>query len=172
MSNLILMLCMGFFCGLKTAGVETPESKRKWIRLGVVLCHILLLLQLVRLGTGRGEMFWIVFVLCVASGVSITISVFNRSERDMYDVIGMLLFILTFVALRISAITIITGIGLMSVLYPMPISYAQSGVWMQPTRRNIIRVVIVFGLVVFWFGAHESLTIDLIQILNWILDAL
>lgn len=170
MSNLILMLAMGFFCGLKTAGIEAPESNRKWIHFGLVLCHLMLLLQLVRLGTGRGEMFWLVFVLCVAAGVSLTISVFNRKERYTYDMVGMLVFVLTFAALRISAITILTGAALMSVLYPMPISYTLAGKWMEPTRRNIVRVVVVFGLVVFWFGAHESLTVDFISIVSWALD--
>lgn len=170
MSNLILMLAMGFFSGLKTAGIKAPESNRKWICFGLALCNALLFLQAARLGTGRGEMFWLVFWLCAAAAVSFLMSAFKRAERKLFDLIGMLLFVLTFVALRMSVITIVAGIGLMSVLYPMPVSFAQSGKWMQPTRRNIVRVVVVFGLVVFWFGAHESITVDFITILSWLID--
>lgn len=169
MSNLIAMLAMGFFAGLKSAGIEHPESNRTNIWIGYGLCMLLLLMQLLRLGSGRGEIFWIVFALIAAAALLLTISLFGRNVETM-DVLSIIMYTLSLVVLRVSALTIFTGIALITLFYPMAGTYVRGDNFLKLDRRTIVRVVIVFGLVVFWFGAHESITIDILEILNMVID--
>lgn len=159
------MILMGFFSGLKSAGIEYPESNRinKWI--GYSICMLLLLMQFLQLGSGRGEIFWIVFVLVMASILFLTKSLFGRNVETL-DVLSIIMFTLVLVVLRVSAITIFTGVALITLFYPMANTYVRGDNFLKFDRRTIIRVAVVFGLVVFWFGAHESITIDILQLLN------
>lgn len=169
MSTLIAMMAMGFFCGLKTSGIKHPESNRINTWVGYAICILILLMQFLLLGSGRGEIFWIVFALISASVLLFTRSLFG-SHMETLDVLSIIMFTLSLVVMRISALTIFTGIALITLFYPMSNTYVMGNNFLKFDRMTIIRIVVVFGLVVFWFGANESITSDLITIISWLID--
>lgn len=170
--NIILsMMLYGFFAGLKTAGSVHPESNRQNTWIGYSICLIILLGQIIRVGHGYGQMFWIIFALTAISGMFLTLSIFLE-DKEMHDVISIIFFALAFVILRISALTILVGVALITLFYPMAMNYVERNYYVLKTPRSLIRIAVVFGLVAFWYFYSDTITFDVLDILNWIFDAL
>lgn len=164
MTILASIMLMGFFTGLKTAARQTDDKTMTAV--GWAICFLMGIFQMAQVSEGRGEMFWAVTLCVFISQIAVVVSL--TAPRRWLDIMAIVVFVAGWAVIGISLVTLAIGGYMAALTYPMAGNYTFKGDWMKMTKANIIKVVVLFGMVLAWIFIHNHFTANIYTVIRWL----
>lgn len=163
MRILIMLMLMGFFTGLKSASRDTENKAMTAV--GWAVCVFLGIIQMAYVSGGYGQTFWAVVFFVFISQISSVLAL--TAPRKWLDAITIVSFVTGWMVMGVDLLTLAVGGCIAAFVYPLAHNYTIKGDWLKKSRSNLIKVVVLFGMVLAWVFAHEHFTINIYTVIRW-----